>query len=176
MRRIKIQNTAPQRELADAVHLVPPLVTGMYQTSSQILGGMFLAGMKGHGVFLERFRRQGILQKRLDPTNDHRDFSLYKTAQHFQTGKFIFPADPLHIPEGKFPRRVDRGSVLPRKSIDILTQPGRHRLVRCYHQKRPCLGQSCRYRCFMDMPQTGHFSGPSSFCHGRQQRPILWRG
>ena len=175
MGRIKIQNTAALGKLADAFHLIPPLITCVQQAGGQRLERMFLAGMKGQRIFPQGLGRQRILQKRFDAAYNQTNSPLGDAVEHLQPGKLIFPANPLHIPEGEFPRRIDQRFFFAGKCIDILTQAGGHGLIRRDYDKRPCLGQRRRYRGLVDMAQARHLGRPSPLCHGRQQHPVLGR-
>ncbi len=176
MGRIKIQNTAPLGELADAVHLIPPLIAGVQKLGAQPLDGVAFAGPKVEGVFPQRFGRKGILQKRFDAANRHGNAPLSQTVQHLQAGKFIFAASALHIPEDEFPGRIQKGSLRTGKGVDILAQAGSGSFIRRDHQKRPGFGQGCGYRRLMDMAQPSHLGGPAPFGHSRQKHSVLGCG
>ena len=101
----------------------------MQQAGGQRLERMFLAGMKGQRIFPQGLGRQRILQKRFDAAYNQTNSPLGDAVEHLQPGKLIFPANPLHIPEGEFPRRIDQRFFFAGKCIDILTQAGGHGLI-----------------------------------------------
>ena len=90
------------------IALIVIVCFGVQQAGGQRLKRMFLAGMKGQRIFPQGLGRQRILQKRFDAAYNQTNSPLGDAVEHLQPGKLIFPANPLHIPESEFPRRIDQ--------------------------------------------------------------------
>ena len=158
----EVQDAPPDGELADPFHLAAPGIPRRQQPGHQLLLGQLLPRLQGKGPLPEHLRRGHRLHRGGGGGHGDGPRLPLEAAQHRQAQVLIFPADPLHFPQGQLPLGVVPGDGLPGKEVQVLAEAQGGLLVLGQHQSAlpQAVGKSVEELCLVDLGRPGEEHRP----------------
>ena len=165
----KVQDAAPYRELARALHLLVPLIPGGAEQSLNFFQGRLLSCPQGKPFAPQLVRRDSILQGGVNAGDHHLVIPIQHSGHSLKPLVFIFPGLALGGPEIEIPGGINQGGGAHGRQI--IAEPLALALVGGEHQGFPPGSGAERVdqMSLMDPGNAGHRHGSIVALHRRHK-------